>query len=139
MPQTIREVMTKNPKTVSADSTATQAARIMRDSGIGDVIVVDGKRICGIVTDRDITVRAMAEGKDPSQMKVTELCSRELVTLKPDDPVDTAVKLMRDKSLRRVPIVEGEKPVGVVSIGDLAIERDPGSALADISAAPSNR
>jgi len=139
MPQTIREVMTKNPKTVSADSTATQAARIMRDSGIGDVIVVDGKRICGIVTDRDITVRAVAEGKDPSQMKVTELCSRELVTLKPDDPVDTAVKLMRDKSLRRVPIVEGEKPVGVVSIGDLAIERDPGSALADISAAPSNR
>ena len=115
-----------------------EAALVMSDNDIGDVIVCDGERVCGIVTDRDITIRAVAHGKDPASTKLGDICSKELTTVSPDDLVDDAVRLMRTKAIRRVPVVEDGKPVGVVSIGDLAIDLDRQSALADISTAPPN-
>jgi CBS domain-containing protein len=139
MAQSVREVMTANPIALPATSSVVDAARTMRDSNIGDVIVVDNGRICGIVTDRDITIRGVAEGRDISQLKLADICSREITTLSPTDSVDDAVRLMREKAIRRLPVVEGGKPVGIVSLGDLAVERDPHSALGDISAAPPNR
>ncbi len=139
MAANIREVMTPNPITLPATSSAIEAARAMRDSDIGDVVVLDGQKICGIVTDRDIVVRAVAEGLDPASTPLKEICSRELTTLSPQDSVDEAVRLMRDKAIRRLPVVENKRPVGIVSIGDLALKRDPGSALGNISAAPPNR
>lgn len=138
MAQTLKDLMTPNPLTVSRDTPVEQAARSMRDECIGDVIVTDGDTLCGIVTDRDIVVRAIAEGRDPTTTTVGDICSSDLVTLSPDAGVDEAVTLMRERALRRLPIVENGRPVGVVSIGDLAIERDEHSALADISAAPPN-
>lgn len=138
MAQTLKDLMTPNPLTVSRDTPVDQAARSMRDEGIGDVIVTDGDALCGIVTDRDIVVRAIAEGRDPTTTTVGDICSSDLVTLSPDAGVDEAVTLMRERALRRLPIVENGRPVGVVSIGDLAMERDQDSALADISAAPPN-
>ncbi|MBW3668028.1 MAG: CBS domain-containing protein [Actinobacteria bacterium] len=138
MAQTLKDLMTPNPLTVSRDTPVEQAARHMRDDGIGDVIVTDGETVCGIVTDRDIVVRAIAEGRDPANTTVGEICSSDLVTLSPDAGVEEAVTLMRERALRRLPIIENGRPVGVVSIGDLAIERDEQSALADISAAPPN-
>ena len=111
----------------------------MRDSNIGDVIVADNGQICGIVTDRDVVVRATAEGRDPAKTKLADICSQELTTASPSDSVDQAVQLMRRKAIRRLPVVENGRAVGIVSIGDLAQERDPTSALSDISAAPSNR
>lgn len=138
MPESIRDVMTGAPRALDARATVQEAAQAMFDDDIGDVIVCGGDAICGIVTDRDITVRAVAPGKDPSSTKLGDICSKDLATLAPDDTVDDAVRLMRDKAIRRVPVVEDGKPVGIVSIGDLAIDLDRESALADISKAPAN-
>ncbi|MGW7441978.1 CBS domain-containing protein [Kitasatospora sp. NPDC054795] len=138
MAQRIREIMTTNPVAVGPLTSLTEAARRMRDADIGDVLVVDDGRLRGLVTDRDLLVRAMAEGKDPGQTTVHEVCSDDLVRVGPDDDVARAVDLMRDHALRRLPVTEDERPVGIVSLGDLALERDRRSALADISAAEPN-
>jgi len=138
MAQRIREVMTSDPVTIGASATIQEAAQAMRQADIGDVIVMQDSKVCGILTDRDIVVRALADGKDPKSTRVQEICTRELATLSPSDSVDDAVEVMRQQAVRRVPVVEGKKPVGVVSLGDLAVERDRRSALADISAAPAN-
>jgi CBS domain-containing protein len=134
----IRDVMTPEPVTVATNTTLEQAARHMRDAGIGNVIVLEGEQITGILTDRDIVVRAVAEGWHPSQTPVGDVASRELTTISPDETVDAAVALMRERSIRRLPVVESGRPVGIVSLGDLALERDPDSCLGEISAAPPN-
>ena len=139
MGQSIREVMTSDPRTVQASDSVADAAQIMREEDVGPVIVLDNGRVCGIVTDRDIAVRAVAEGRDPKQTTVGEICSRDVATLSPDQTVEEAIQLVREKNIRRVPVVDGGQPVGIVSLGDLAIERDPDSALADISAAAPNQ
>jgi len=136
--QSIFEVMTPNPVTLPADSPLQEAARRMKEREIGDVIVLDKGAICGVVTDRDIVVRAVAENRDPATTRLADICSRDLVTLTPADSVEDAIEVMRERAIRRVPVVEDGAPVGIVSIGDLAVERDPGSALADISAAIPN-
>lgn len=138
MAQSIREVMTPDPVTLQKTATIGDAAQAMKRSDIGDVLVVDGDTLCGIVTDRDIVVRAVAEGKDPGQTKLGEICSQDVATLSPDDSVGDAVNTVRDRSIRRIPVIENGKPVGVVSLGDLAMERDPESALAEVSAAAPN-
>ena len=138
MAQTIRDVMTTEPITISATSTVEEAARAMRDAGVGPVIVMDEEAVRGIVTDRDIAIRAVAEGRDPAGTTVGEICSEELVTLEPTDSVEDAIRLMREKAIRRIPVVESGRAVGIVSIGDLAVQFDPDSALADISVAPPN-
>lgn len=138
MAQRIKDVMTENPICLPESTTVVEAARSMRDSDVGDVIVLEDDRMCGIVTDRDIVVRALAEGRDPNSTRLGEVCSRDVATLSPEDSVGDAVRIMRERAVRRVPVVDGGDPVGIVSIGDLAIERDTDSALADISAAPGN-
>ena len=138
MPRTVREVMTEALVTYPSTATVAEAAQAMREWDIGDVLVERDGRIAGIVTDRDIVVRAIAEGRQPSAVKLGEICSDLLVTVAPDDPIDEAVQLMRDNALRRMPVCENGRAVGIVTLGDLAIERDGGSALADISAAPPN-
>ena len=136
---TVAEVMARDPATVNADSPVSEAARIMRAADVGDVLVLDSGRLSGIVTDRDIAIRVVAENKNPDT-PVSEACSgAELTTVTPDTKVEQAVQLMRRQAIRRLPVVEGEHPVGIVSIGDLAIERDERSALADISAAEPNQ
>jgi CBS domain-containing protein len=135
----IRDVMTPDPRTFPQTAPVVEAARVMREADIGDVIVLDdGDEICGIVTDRDIVVRTVAEGQDPSQARLGDICTRDPATLSPEDSVGDAVRLMTDKAIRRLPIVESGKPVGIVSLGDLAVSHDPESGLADISAAPAN-
>jgi CBS domain-containing protein len=139
MAQSIRSVMTTNPITLPKTSSVAEAARAMCAANIGDIIVLDGERTCGILTDRDIVVRAVAEERDLATTKVGDICSQELTTLSPTDNIEDAVLLMREKAIRRLPVIEGSKPVGIVSIGDLAISQDPRSALGHISAAPANR
>src|SRR5262245_8803703 len=138
MAQNVCDVMTTHPVTLPATSSVVDAARIMRDSDIGDVIVVEDGRVYGIVTDRDITVRGVAEGRNISRLKLADICSRVLTTVSPTDSVDDAIRLMREKAIRRLPVVEGGKPVGLVSLGDLALTQDPYSTLGNISAAPAN-
>ena len=139
MAQSIREVMTADPRTVEVEDKLVDVARHMREADIGSVIVTENGQVAGIITDRDIVVRALAENKDPSATTVGEVCSRDVSTLTVDQSVDEAIELMRAENVRRVPVVEDGKPAGVVSIGDLAMERDKHSALADISSAPANR
>jgi CBS domain-containing protein len=137
MAQSIREVMTKNPTVLSETTTVTQAARAMRDSDIGDVIVTGegDDQIQGIVTDRDIVIRVVADGADPDNVTLDQVTSRNVTTLTVDDSVEDAIRVMREKDIRRIPILEGGRPVGIVSLGDLAVARDTDSVLADISAA----
>jgi CBS domain-containing protein len=139
MTEYIRDVMTTNPETLPESTTVREAAETMRANDIGDVVIVDDNgAISGILTDRDIVVRVVAEGRDPRVTRIGDIVSRELTAVSPDDPVDRAVQLMRERAIRRLPVVDKGKPVGIVSIGDLALDRDPDSALADISAAPPN-
>ena len=137
MAQMIRDVMTPNPVMLPMTATIADAAQRMRDQGIGDVLVSGNGAPC-IVTDRDIAVRAVAEGKDPKKATIGEICTKDVVTVSPDTPVTEAAQLMRERAVRRLPVVEGDEAVGMVSIGDLAVEEDQNSALADISAAPPN-
>jgi len=138
MGENIRDVMTPKPVTMSATSSVADAARAMRDRNIGDVIVLENGRVSGIVTDRDIVVRALAAGRDLHATQVGDICSREPTTLAPTGSVEEAIQLMREKAIRRLPVVEQGKPIGIVSLGDLAVVRDRRSVLGDISAAPPN-
>lgn len=138
MPNKVAEVMSATPCTLDGDATVVEAARLMRDDDIGDVIVCRDGHIRGIVTDRDIVVRGIAEGRPPEQLRLKDICSDDITTVSPNTPIADAVRMMREKAVRRLPVVEGDRPVGVISIGDLAMERDPSSALADISAAAGN-
>ena len=138
MSETVRDVMTPYPAAVSADTTLADTARLMRDKDIGDVLVTRGDRLVGIVTDRDVTVGATAEGLDPTQTPVEVCLSSDLVVVGASDDVDDALRALRDHAIRRVPVVDGDIVVGIVSIGDLSRERDAGPALAAISAAPAS-
>jgi CBS domain-containing protein len=137
--QKISALMTSEPVTMQATASTLEAARAMRDSDIGAVVVLDNGKVCGIVTDRDIVVRAVAQACDLATTKLRDICSHELTTLEPTDTVEHAVQVMRAKAIRRLPVVQNGKPVGIISLGDLAVERDPDSALGNISAAPPNR
>ena len=135
---TVRDVMSPRPRIVSASATVVEAAEVMRREDIGALMVGDGDGGVGILTDRDIVVRVVAVGQDPSQTPVGDICSRELTTVAPDDSVGQAVRLMRAKAIRRLPVTEGAEIVGMLTIGDIAVARDSRTALADISAAPPN-
>lgn len=139
MADRVRDVMTGDLVTVSSGTTVIEVARQMRDADVGNVIVLDGDHVAGIVTDRDVTIRATAEGLEPANTPVSMIYSRDVLSVAPDDGLDKAMTIMRTNAVRRLPVVDGVRPVGVVSLGDLAVERDPTSALADISAAPANR
>ena len=137
MAQSIREVMTQNPECVSGDTPVADAAKLMRDKDFGGVLCGNGE-LTGFITDRDIALSVVAQGKYPASTTVSDVATTNLHTLSPDDSVEDAIELVRKHNVRRVPVIEGAKPVGIVSIGDLALERDEDSALADISAEPAN-
>jgi CBS domain-containing protein len=136
MAESIRDLMTPDPHCVDVDASIQEAAEVMRDKDIGPVIVTENGDVAGILTDRDIVIRAVAEGRDPGEAKVGDVCTRNVTTVSADQSVDDAIQVMRDADVRRVPVVDGDEPVGIVSLGDLAQEREPESVLADISAAP---
>jgi CBS domain-containing protein len=137
MADTVRDVMTSDPKTVDASATVKDAAEIMADENIGNVLVVENGEVHGIVTDRDIVVRVIGKGNGPDA-SVREAATSGVEWLSPDDSVEDAIKKMEQADVRRLPVVEDGKPVGIVSLGDLAVEEDRDSALADISAASPN-
>jgi len=115
----IREIMTPAPVCVAPAETVSAAARAMKDHGIGTVLVVENGALRGMVTDRDIAVRVLAENRDPSSTPVGEISSADLATVGPDDDVSEAVRLVCERAVRRIPVVQGGRPVGVVSKGDL--------------------
>ncbi|MBF8190815.1 CBS domain-containing protein [Nonomuraea sp. K274] len=138
MAKTVADVMTSHPAMVEGDQPVSVAATLMRDNDTGAIIVNDGGRMQGIVTDRDIAIRVVADERGPDT-PVREACSPSVEAVDPETTIDQAVQLMRSHAVRRLPVVEDGRAVGIVSLGDLAVERDPNSALADISAAEGNR
>jgi CBS domain-containing protein len=138
MTQLVREIMTSNPVSLPPDTPVREAARAMREQDIGDVLVVDDGALRGIVTDRDIVVRGVADWDDLSTCSLGDICSDQVVTVTPDEDADAAIAHMREAAVRRIPVVEDGRPVGVLSIGDAAIDRDSSSALADISVEEGN-
>jgi CBS domain-containing protein len=141
MTRRVRDVMSPGAVAVEPMTTLDHAARVMREQNVGDVLVAYDCDLFGVLTDRDIVVRAVADGDDPHTTTAGAVCTRPpVVTLTPDDTTDRAADLMRKYAVRRLPVVEhGGCPVGMVSLGDLATTEDPHSALADISKADPNR
>lgn len=140
MATTVAEVMTPAPETVGADEVVGRAAKIMRDIDVGAVVVTDDTGSpTGIVTDRDIAVRVIAEDRDPRQTPVREAASGDLETVNPATSLEDAAEIMRLRAVRRLPVVEGDQIVGVVSLGDLAREGDHESVLGQVSSMPGNR
>lgn len=137
----LRQVMTANPLTIRGDSTVADAAMAMASADVGPIPVVTTEgEVYGMITDRDITVRVVAQHKDPETCTVSEVCSSEVVSCPPDATVEQAAQLMRERALRRVPVVENKRVIGIVSLGDLALEgnKQVDEILTDISAAPPN-
>ncbi|HET8527709.1 MAG TPA: CBS domain-containing protein [Gaiellaceae bacterium] len=137
MAESIRDLMTTSPRSVESGATAVEAARIMRDEDAGIVPVVEGDKLVGTVTDRDIAVRVVAEGKSPESVTVGEIASRELVTIDPQQALDEALRLMARHQVRRLPVVEEDgKLVGIVAQADIArnaSDTQTGDLVEDIS------
>lgn len=136
----IRTIMSDHPVHLTEDASAVDAARLMAQRDIGTVLVTaDDGEIVGLITDRDIALRCVAEGDgNPHEVSLGSICTRGLSTLAPEQEVEDALRKMRTQRVRRLPVVEDGVPVGVLSLGDLAVARDPGSVLGQISAARPN-
>ncbi|MFC5799890.1 CBS domain-containing protein [Streptomyces formicae] len=138
MTELVKDVMTPGVRTLPPDASLVEAARLMRDQDIGDVIVADDHRLLGMLTDRDIAVRSVAMGHDPHIMPVRSVCTPDVVTVRPEQDTEEAARLMRVHMVRRLAVVEDGQPRGIVTLGDLARAREPRSALADICSGPPN-
>jgi CBS domain-containing protein len=129
----IREIMTREVDVVAPNASIRDAAAKMKELDVGAIPVCDGQKLSGLVTDRDITVRAVAEGRDPSKTRVSEVMSSEIAYCFEDDPVEQAAKLMESKQIRRLPILDRNKQLaGIVSLGDIAV-RTEGSRQKDLA------
>jgi len=136
MANNIREVMTPSPETVEADKTAAEAAKLMKKVDAGMIPVVQNQKLVGTVTDRDIAIRVVAEGKDPLATTVAEIASKDVVTVGPDQDIAEALGLMASNQIRRLPVVEGGTLVGLIAQADVARaadERRVGETVEQIS------
>ena len=112
--------MTSNPRTTEATTSVADAARLLREEDVGALPVVEEGRLIGMLTDRDIVVRVLAEGKDPQSTPVGEIASREIQSAAPEQELDQALRLMASRQVRRLPVVEGERLVGILAQADVA-------------------
>ena len=125
MAKNVKDLMTSNPRSIDSEKSVACAAKMMRDENVGLAPIVRGDQLVGTVTDRDITIRVVAEGKNPESTKVTEIASTELVTVEPKQDLDEALRLMAKHQVRRLPVVEeGGRLVGVVAQADVARNAD---------------
>ena len=138
-----RDIMTKNPRIVKVDDSVRQVAGILADENIGAVVVCnDDNRLQGVITDRDLAVEVVARDRDPSSTTASELIDgREVVTIGADDSIDEALRTMKDHAVRRLPVIDGDELVGMVSQADIARaanEKQVGDLVEAISKAPDN-
>jgi CBS domain-containing protein len=137
----VRHAMTESPQTARPDLNAADAAALMRDLDVGVIPVAEDERLLGLVTDRDLVLRVIAERKDPMEVRLGDIATRSPVTVSPDDRLSTARDLMSEHRVRRLPVMKAEQLVGILSLGDIALadasERAVGEALEEISESPS--
>jgi len=132
----IKDVMTLNPTTCEPQASVVDAAKVMAQEDVGSIPIVEGDRLIGVVTDRDIVIRVVAEGRDLQSTTVGEIASRDLVTVSPDEDLDRALELMAENQVRRVPVIEGDTLVGIVAQRDIALQgadRETGQVVEQIS------
>ena len=137
----VHEVMTDRPRCVTPETSVTEAAQLMKSDDIGSLPILDGEQLAGVVTDRDIVIRAIAEGKDPRGMPVREIASRELVKINADEDLSTALQLMAAQQVRRLPVVDDDgRLVGILlAQADVAVgakEKAVGEMVEEISKSP---
>jgi CBS domain-containing protein len=120
----VRDVMTQNPTSCNPSASVVDAAKMMASEDVGSVPVVKDGRLAGVVTDRDIVVRVLAEGRDPNSTTVGEIASSDLETVSPDDDLNTALRKMASSMVRRLPVVDGDELVGIVAQADVARQGD---------------
>ena len=136
----VHEVMTDRPRAVTAETTVSEVAQLMKSEDIGSLPILDGEQLAGMVTDRDIVIRAIAEGKDPRGMPVREVASRELVKVHADEDLSSALQLMASQQVRRLPVVDDDgRLVGILAQADVAVEakeKAVGEMVEEISKAP---
>ncbi|MDT0346350.1 CBS domain-containing protein [Streptomyces litchfieldiae] len=135
MARFVKEIMSPAVVALRPDASLVEAAQLMRAQDVGDVLVAQDGVLLGVITDRDIALRAVAEGLDPLTVSCQSVCTPDPVCVGPEEEITTAQRLMRDHAVRRLPVVDGRGTVGVVTIGDVVQDRDPDSALAHISRA----
>jgi CBS domain-containing protein len=125
MGQIIKDVMTSNPCSIDAEKSVAYAAKMMREEDVGLAPIVEGDKLIGMLTDRDIAIRVVAEGRNPEQVKVADVASKQVVTVDPQQDLDEALRIMAEHQVRRLPVVEEDgKLVGVVAQADIAREGD---------------
>jgi CBS domain-containing protein len=136
----VHEVMTDRPRVVTPETTVAEAAQLMKSDDIGSLPILDGEQLAGMVTDRDIVIRAIAEGKDPRGMPVREVASRELVSVHADEDLSSALQLMASQQVRRLPVVDDDgRLVGILAQADVAVEakeKAVGEMVEEISKSP---
>jgi CBS domain-containing protein len=138
MGKRVKDAMTSDVKTATPTQSLTDAAKLMKEEDVGSIPIVDGERLVGVVTDRDIVVRGIADGSDPHAIRLGDIASRDVVTVRPDDDLDEALRLMAQHQVRRLPVVEDGQLVGVVATADVAHEakeKDLGHVVEEISKA----
>ena len=136
----VHEVMTDRPRVVTPETPVSEAAQLMKNDDIGSLPILDGEQLAGMLTDRDIVIRAVAEGKDPRGMPVREVASRELVTVNADEELSRALQLMASQQVRPLPVVDDDgRLVGILAQADVAVEakeKDVGEMVEEISKSP---
>jgi CBS domain-containing protein len=135
----VRDVMTPNPTSLEASASLREAARAMKEANVGAVVVTRGEQIVGIVTDRDLVVRGMAEEKDPDRTRLEQIHSTDLTVVEPLHSVEQAAQIMAENSVQRLPVVAEGIAVGIISVADLAAHLEPDSALTSIAGSNAKR
>jgi CBS domain-containing protein len=140
MAKSVRDTMTENPRSIKASASVVEAARVMREEHIGSVPISDDEQLVGMITDRDITTRVVAEAADPTKTSVGDVNSRDLITVEPDTDLDEALQLMARHQVRRLPVLENGRLVGIVAQADIALSENENTAeLVEAISKPSER
>ena len=137
MAKSIRDAMTEDPRSIGPSVSVVEAARLMREGDIGSLPITDDEKLVGMITDRDITTRVVAEGSDPKVTSVSDVYSRDLISVEPDEGIEEALRLMAHHQVRRLPVVENGRLVGIVAQADIALrenEKKTGELVEAISA-----
>jgi CBS domain-containing protein len=140
MAKSVRDTMTENPRSINASASVVDAARLMREEHLGSLPITDDEQLVGMITDRDITTRVVAEASDPLKTSVEDVYSRDLITVEPDKELDDALRLMARHQVRRLPVVENGRLVGIVAQADIALsENEKTGELVEAISEPSER
>ncbi len=124
MAKSVREAMTEDPRSIGTSASVVEAARLMREAHIGSLPITDGEQLVGMITDRDITTRVVAEAGNPKNTSVGDVCSRDVISVEPDKDLEEALQLMARHQVRRLPVVENGRLVGIVAQADVALREN---------------